>query len=66
VTHSRQRPIIFWEFGELVAAEAASCALLAYVWRKGGWRDVWKFLSGSFFRPLILDGGEHIQELPRT
>jgi uncharacterized protein YdhG (YjbR/CyaY superfamily) len=45
---SQRQPIVSWEFSKLLATEAGVCGLLYCIHRRGGWRDVWKFLSGSF------------------
>jgi hypothetical protein len=45
---SQQQPLVSWEFSKLLATQAAVCGLLYVLQRRGGWRDVWKFLSGSF------------------
>lgn len=46
---SQPQPLVSWEFSKLLAVEAGACGLLAFLQRRGGWQDVWKFLSGSFF-----------------
>ena len=45
---SLRQPRISWEFSRLLATEAVACGLLYLLHRRGGWRDVWKFLVGSF------------------
>ena len=37
------------DFYKLLASSFASYGILVYLYRTGGWRDVWKFLSGAFF-----------------
>jgi hypothetical protein len=46
---SQQEPLVSWEFSKLLAIEAGACGLLYVLHRRGGWRDIFKFLSGSFF-----------------
>jgi hypothetical protein len=43
------KPAITWEFSKLLGVEAAASLLLYILYRIGGWRDVWRFLAGSFF-----------------
>lgn len=40
---------VSWDVSKLLASEAAACGLMYLLYRQGGWRDVWKFLSGAFF-----------------
>jgi hypothetical protein len=49
IDESTRQPAVSWEFSKLLASEAVACGLLVYLHRQGGWRDVWKFLSGAFF-----------------
>jgi hypothetical protein len=44
-----EQPAITWEFSMLVGVETVASALLYFLYRAGGWRDVWRFLAGSFF-----------------
>jgi hypothetical protein len=44
-----EQPAVTWEFSKLLGVEAVASALLYALYRMGGWRDVWRFLAGSFF-----------------
>lgn len=46
---SRRSFTVSKDFYKLLVSSLASYGILFYLYRTGGWRDVWKFLSGAFF-----------------